>query len=278
MPSFFDENNLTAEQQARYDWAVAEYNRIQEDNQLRLAHTGQSAAHQQIGPKSALFARLLEGKSALSDPPPTSYSYPWYDIIENPGPHHVVIGGGVSVAGIAHWDGGIGTAEHIILNQCSWRIVFKNEGASEFLAFLQNAGEHVHQTELACHLLAPILAKQPEFLVTYGAWGEFTLSLGRIVRRGRRASVMQSRFDLNTLDGGNPVFVRVLVAGADIRAKSDATLLAVQTRLELPVAELTTIDHIMMASESGIQRAADPAGDDLVEYDCDGWILKKMAS
>lgn len=33
--------------------------------------------------KSALFHRLMEGKEALPVPPPRSYSYPWYSLIED---------------------------------------------------------------------------------------------------------------------------------------------------------------------------------------------------
>jgi len=38
------------------------------------------------GPQSALFARLLAGREPLSFPPPTSFSYPWYALIERTGP------------------------------------------------------------------------------------------------------------------------------------------------------------------------------------------------
>ncbi|MGZ3237998.1 MAG: hypothetical protein ACXU8A_11550 [Burkholderiaceae bacterium] len=276
MPSFFDENDLTAEQRARYEWAVAEYTRIQEENRLRLEQAGEKASSHQIGPQSALFARLLEGKAALPYPPPTSYSYPWYDIIEKPGPHHVSIGGGVSVAGIAHWDGGIGTDEHIVLNQCSWSIVHKNDGAIKFQEFLQLAHAHVNDPETAIEIVEQILATKPEYTVTYGQWGHFTLSLGRIVRRGRRASVVNSRFDLATLDGGNPVIVRVLQSGADMRAKSDAALNAAQSKFDLAKHSATAMDRILVASESAIQRSENPEDDDLVEFDCDGWVLEKI--
>lgn len=276
MPSFFDENDLTEEQRARYEWAVAEYARIQEENRLRLEQAGEKAGSHQIGPQSALFARLLEGKTALPYPPPTSYSYPWYDVIEKPGPHHVSIGGGVSVAGIAHWDGGIGSDGHIVLNQCSWVIVRKNDGAIKFQEFLQQVHAHVNDPEKAIGIVQQILAMKPEYVVTFGKWGEFSLSLGRIVRRGRRAAVINSRFDLTTLDGGNPVIVRVLQSGADMRAKSDATLNAVQGKFDLAKHSATTIDRILVASESAIERSENPEDDDLVEFDCDGWVLEKI--
>ncbi|MGZ5817871.1 MAG: hypothetical protein ACXWJD_03905 [Burkholderiaceae bacterium] len=276
MPSFFDENDLTEEQRARYEWAVTEYARIQEENRLRLKQTGETAASHEIGPQSALFARLLEGKTALPYPPPTSYSYPWYDIIEKPGPHHVSIGGGVSVAGIAHWDGGIGSDGHIVLNQCSWSIVHKNDGAIKFQKFLQQAHAHINDPDTAVEILQQILAMKPQYIVTYGQWGQFKLSLGRIVRRGRRASVVNSRFDLTTLDGGNPAIVRVLQSGADMRAKSDAALNAVQNKFDPTNHSATTTDHILLASEYAIPRSDNPEDDDLVEFDCDGWVLEKI--
>lgn len=276
MPSFFDENDLTEEQRARYEWAVAEYTRIQEENRQRLDQVGEKAVAYQIGPQSALFARLLEGKAALPYPPPTSYSYPWYDLIEKPGPHHVSIGGGVSVAGIAHWDGGISTDGHIVLNQCLWNIVHKNEGANQFHAFLQQVHAHASDPQKAIAALQPILRMKPEYVVTYGKWGQFKLSLGRIVRRGRRASVADSRFDLATLDGGNPVIVRVLQSGADMRAKSDAALTAAQSKFDLSKNSPTAMERILVASECNIQRSGNPEDDDLVEFDCDGWVLEKI--
>lgn len=93
MPQFFKMDELTPEQQANFEIITSKYNEIQalnatghssnkimteEDKKnlefMRLIH--------QPGTKSALFARLLEGKKALKFPPPCSYSYPWYEIIE----------------------------------------------------------------------------------------------------------------------------------------------------------------------------------------------------
>lgn len=275
MPSFFDENDLTEEQRARYEWAAAEYARIQEENRLLLEQTGQAPRPHQIGPKSALFSRLLEGKAALPYPPPTSFSYPWYDVIEQPGPHHVTIGGGVSVAGVAHWEDGIGSDGHIVLNQCAWTILRKNEAAEQFHAFLQQMHMHAGDQMKAVEMIQPILAMKPEYIVTYGQWGEFRLSLGRIVRRGRRAAAVNCGFDLATLEGGNPVIVRVLQSGIDMRAKSDAALNAVQNKVDHANHAASAVDHILLASESAIQRSTNPEDDDLVEFDCDGWVLQK---
>lgn len=87
MPRFFDEDHLTPEQQARWGWAVARYNAVMD--QLRasgIRHIQSQPGHG----KSALFARLLEGREPLPHPPPLSYSYPWYEVIEGPGPWRIL--------------------------------------------------------------------------------------------------------------------------------------------------------------------------------------------
>jgi hypothetical protein len=153
-----------------------------------------------------------------------------------------------------------------------------NEGAARFHDFLQQMHMHASGHEQAIAILQPILAMKPEYVVTYGQWGEFSLSLGRIVRRARRASAMNSRFDLATLDGGNPVIVRVLQSGADMRAKSDAALSAVQSKFNPSNHAAAAVDHILLAAESAIQRSDNPEDDDLVEFDCDGWVLQKKGA
>ncbi|MBI1890852.1 MAG: hypothetical protein HYS18_09415 [Burkholderiales bacterium] len=268
MPIFFDENELTPEQRSRYSWAVAEYTRIQKENHERIVGMGKVPKAHAPSPQSALFARLLEGKAPLPYPPPTTYSYPWYDIIEKPGKYHV------SVSGVHVEDG----HESIELNQCTWPILRKSGGASDFLAFLRQAANRLSVSPDALALLEKALANQPEFIVTYGHWGEFRLSMGRIIRQGRRVMVEGSRFDLQTLEGGNPVIVRVLRTGAEIRAKADATLADVRNRVQEAGDELPPIDHITLASESSIPRSDSPEGDDIVEYDCDGWILERLTN
>jgi hypothetical protein len=276
MPIFFNDNELTPEQRARYNWAVVEYARIQDENKQRRAQAGLLAVVHEIGPQSALFARLLDGKAPLLYPPPTSFAYPWYDIVETPGRYHVTIGGKMSFSGIGNLDDIAVFEEHIILNQCPWGILRKNEAAATCFAFLQRDGNPLTATPTEIAAVRGALDAQPEFIVGYGRWGEFRLMLGRIIRRGRRDVIIHSSFDLHTLDGGNPLIVKILQAGVDIRAKSDATLANVRERLVRSQASLSALEHITMATESNIRRATVPEGDDLVEYDCDGWILERI--
>ncbi len=81
MPTFFDPSQLSPEQSARWPQAAEAYEVVMQS----LDGSGQRTAVPQPGhPKSALFARLLNGKKPLRYPPPTSYSYPWYAALEAP--------------------------------------------------------------------------------------------------------------------------------------------------------------------------------------------------
>lgn len=105
MTKFFDKNKLNKEQQNRWDWAVLKYREIRENNTLNsfeeLNETERLQLIQELNEakefngaltidvldeKSALFARLLEGKNPFIYPPPCAYSYPWYEVIEDNGP------------------------------------------------------------------------------------------------------------------------------------------------------------------------------------------------
>lgn len=265
MPIFFDESRLTEEQRARYAWAVVEYARIQHENR-QLAESGSEGYRMQheISPQSALFARLLDGKQALPYPPPTSFSYPWYDIVETPGQYHVAIGIGPK-----------SNEQCILLNQCPWEVLHKDTAASAFLAFLQKVACRESLSGADITAVHAALAMKPQFIVTYGKWGEFRLSLGRIIRRGRRAAVEKSGFSIDTFEGGNPVIVKVLLPGTELRAKSEATMADARQRLNQDDPGHPHLARITLETESAVRRAGSPEGDDLVEYDCDGWILER---
>lgn len=61
----------------RVTMAVSEWVRLRDRPDYSAALTPAEVQH------SALLQRLLMGKPALAEPPPRSYSYPWYDLIEN---------------------------------------------------------------------------------------------------------------------------------------------------------------------------------------------------
>lgn len=115
MPNFFDLTNLPEEKASRWNEAVLTYERIREkniDRELAAMTTAQkeslfetfpkktftarealALSHATQGgegnPKSALFARLLNGAKPLILPPPLYFGYPWYDIFDNKEVHEI---------------------------------------------------------------------------------------------------------------------------------------------------------------------------------------------
>lgn len=153
MPTFFNEAELTPEQKARWDYAITEYKRVQDANaernfanltdadrasyleqgaktdlEIRAAVKemaglmGNSPGHS----KSALFARLLNGKEALPFPPPRAHSYPWYSVIEEPGWHRARLDGSAARDGEA-------ANSCLGINQSRWEIKSLNQSAQRLL-------------------------------------------------------------------------------------------------------------------------------------------------
>lgn len=114
MPTFFNKDTLTPEQAARYESACKDYEVIQNNNakvqfeslnkaqlqklrlQLKAKDDKEVQEHfltmiklHHPDTKSALFFRLLNNQKPLLYPPPCSYSYPWYNIIEDDKPQEI---------------------------------------------------------------------------------------------------------------------------------------------------------------------------------------------
>lgn len=72
--------------------------------------------------KSALFQRLLSGKAPLAYRPPTSYSYPWYEVIEGTqSKHRVMIDSALSLGSMLN--PGAGAGENCIsINGAFWLV------------------------------------------------------------------------------------------------------------------------------------------------------------
>lgn len=169
MPTFFNPRQLTEVQQTNWAAAIAEYARVQQTNPshwLAQATKGpewllMSDGSLMQAAKSALFARLLEGKPALIHPPPTSYSYPWYAVIEEPGPHQVCVNGST--------DG-----RTVGLNQCAWAIRHMNDAAKELWAL--NTAKHTACWSLEwLSKVKAAYAKGPQLMVQFEPWSNYRL-------------------------------------------------------------------------------------------------------
>lgn len=222
MPVYFEKNSLDVAQRRRWDWAVAEYQRVQEANVDRELLTMTASEQSRLlasfrdrqpddsktlrdylllmgglmaggagNPKSALFARLLDGKPALPLPPPTSYSYPWYSVVEQAGPHQVCITGVPTVGGIVRGTGGAKGVFTLGINQCAWAVLWYNEAAQRLRELQEElaatATPEAPGSHYCCYSWSATMLKdvveayqaRPEFIVRHSLWPEFRLHLGR---------------------------------------------------------------------------------------------------
>ena len=159
---YFDPDKLTDEQRARWDWAIAEYNKILNGNVerqisrmsaqdkenllhsfpmfrvsgesldedarkvLRLFHGLSGGA--EGDPRSALFARLLTGKQPLSWPPPSTFHHPWYEVIEGNGPFEVMLSDAHTQAPSPE-HGELAPLYSLCIDHCPWLVDSTNDAA-----------------------------------------------------------------------------------------------------------------------------------------------------
>ncbi|MHB8226743.1 hypothetical protein, partial [Acidithiobacillus sp.] len=167
MPTFFqNKDSLPPELLARWDCAVAEYDRVLREV-CGESETKGLFFYNATREKSALFWRLLNGKEPLPMPPPTNYSYPWYEIIEESGPHRVGDIGfraygkplGAQLAELRGTD----IENFLFIEQCGWSVLSRNAAAQTMLETLQS-GEFTLDDQNR------LIAAGPEWIVQYREW------------------------------------------------------------------------------------------------------------
>lgn len=334
MPRFFDKNNLTPEQASRWDSATAEYQRVQNENisrQIAQMSLEQKKALMEDAPgrhnpqrdldtnvrkamgfvcglmggkagdcKSALFARLLDGKAALPVPPPTSYSYPWYAVVEEAGPFHVMQGGAQSMGSVMRGTRGAEGVFAIAINQCSWAVVSMNAAAKRLFDIQERLEKtakpekegsihHVYEwTEDLCQGVLAAYADNPEIIVRHGEWPDYKLFLGRMESFGQRrymeraitpASLVTtgSVFDAHCLNL-NLVIGEVTSHGQHPRDRLEQSKekVASPTNSAYPgLDRLMAEQQITNLERDVAEFEADPDGQDFVQTSYDDWFLVK---
>ncbi|MDA8154525.1 MAG: hypothetical protein M0003_17730 [Acidithiobacillus sp.] len=207
MPTFFqNKDSLPPELLARWDRAVTEYDRVLREV-CGDSETKGLFFYNATREKSALFWRLLNGKEPLSMPPPTSFSYPWYEIIEKPGPHMVGDIGfraygkplGQHLAAIRGTD----VEDHLFINQCDWTVISHNAVAQEML-------EALHGGNFTLEDQNRLMAAGPEWIVQYREWPAYRL----FVQRYRRQTLPRFLEDtLRLVDKGSWSWTNTVVIG-----------------------------------------------------------------
>lgn len=317
MPMFFDPNNLSPEQQARWGAAEREYQRIQVENlrrelermtpelralrAARLKHLLPALDDVPVDvlmenlpdklphlpAKSALFARLLDGKAALPFPPPTSYSYPWYEVIEGQGPFKVL----VDVGDSAHW-GGRAT---LGINQCPWLLVSASAAAQRLLGLdkrLRQTAEPEDARGLSFRydwtgVLPEVHAayqEAPEFEVQFGDWPACRLEIGRNKSSCRRdyAERAVAGRGVEALHTTGTVLAtynlqRNAVIGETLsKAKHPEERLREQkAKVDLPLNEVFVAQLEARLAEDVRDYELNPTANDFVELHFDDWLLVK---
>jgi hypothetical protein len=262
MTNRIDPSALPPEQRERYEWALAEYARIQERNSLAGPNTlapGLSPLLKHYpSPKSALFARLLSGKPPLPYPPPTSYSYPWYALIDDGYSDNVSLDGFSTDLG----------KPGVIINQSFWSIVRNNQAAQKLMHLAPSVNPHKRPvlSHEETRLVANALAQAPEWVVQSGRNPEFRLSMARVMRRGRRDLMLNGLLQ-SDFSGGNPNVIKTI----EPLQKTSRPSLDVTTR---PQSREDLLDRI-----TDLQLSVDTIGGHQYEWvlvECDGWCLDEV--
>lgn len=215
MPVFFNEQTLDNIEYSHYKACVAEYIRIQyenaeqEKNVLRklgkltsrvAIEIDNKANYYKPSNKSALFWRLLQGKPALSKIPPTSFSYPWYQLYEEDGPFEAAVNWNQTEEHILNLPFLPLKKDKILINHALWHIISYNEAGSKTLEL----NTHKNQEEIK-----EILDLKPEIVVTFDNEQKFRLFLGRKIIYGRRITIFSKGISLEN-GGGNPTILEVI--------------------------------------------------------------------
>jgi hypothetical protein len=243
--------------------------------QSNIARYGESAEWLEPAghPKSALFARLLEGKEALLYPPPRFGSYPWYQVIETPGPHAVnletrsIIQSGMHQARVKDSLNGV-----MLIEDSLWRICDQNEAASKLISILKSItdGQNFNTLNLnseSYKRLLNCLKESPEWIVRFGEWPEHRLYMGRTIMTSSKWYAFKKEIDLNQLGGGHPKILKTHVANPNF---SDPTkyINFGQSKIANYFSWLENILNSfrkMMLFDS-----------DWIEYECDAWVVERV--
>lgn len=288
MSIYFDPERLTPEQQSRWDWALAEYERIQDVNRERFIQS------MSIDRRDEYLTAARRQRPGFNDDlraylPPTSYSYPWYDIIEKPGPHSVTVE--TIVDGLSDNDG-----RQIDINQCAWRIAFSNDAGERLLVLQKRLAAGKEWTQEIFEALLECYRDRPVFNVCNGPWPEYQLRLGRVDTISQRLYV-ESEMEIpgddlaRTSDWRNDVFQaeRILFnpeIGETVTRSEHPRVKHEMERSRLENASgkvaypgLARMLHNLEAAELDAEIAlfeARPDARDMVRVHYDGWVLERL--
>ncbi len=152
MPHFFNRENLTEVEKINWDKAIEAYKNVMEYNAQKSLDKMTEKDKQKVASdfhiennneeilkklrsfhafmgnppgdeKSALFARLLKGGKILKNPPPLSYSYPDYDIVESDQKRELSEYEENNLKSLILNKNEFTNFKHILIGQSAWKVV-----------------------------------------------------------------------------------------------------------------------------------------------------------
>lgn len=217
--------NLSPEQNSRWDYAVAEYQRLTDEivekkraflsKEFRdeLINDGLIRLLSGVNPpgdkKSALFKRLLNGKAALPFIPPKRHGYPWYAPFDRPDETHEVIEAFSfeqtyeETEVLEEWPC---PKKWLFIDQERWSVLWANQPATEIAewgAIDWGDGELLAKDQYTEN-------EEPVFIVKYGDAPNCRLTTGRKTREIRRAALEMSPMSPMDINFSHPIIKKII--------------------------------------------------------------------
>lgn len=145
-----------------------------------------------VSSHSALFLRLLRGKMPLRFLPPCNGNFPWYELIEESGPHeikHIYLDPAVTVQRGRKFNSkgrNPGEIARLVIHSTSFSVTEANEAARDLLSLCEamppQIGYSSNPIEIRrARALMPLVIKvyeqKPEMRIKFDRWPEFRLHL-----------------------------------------------------------------------------------------------------
>lgn len=221
--------------------------------------------------KSALLLRILCGQRPLLRRPPTSYSYPCYELVENDSAVNVHIGGATTLGSMLSGTDGAKGNSSLIVNQCLYALTGMNAPAKAILSLLRDDGHFNGRRFL------DLADQSPVWTLRHGQWPAWELTTGTSpdgsgMRYVVERTVPEKVQDVVYGGWGAPIDPVVVERGVDRIAAAHARKEAAKAAGPA----LTGLDRLLALSED-IAHPGEPEQYDWLRFTRRVWVLRKSS-
>ncbi|WP_176000260.1 hypothetical protein [Burkholderia vietnamiensis] len=221
--------------------------------------------------KSALLLRILSDKQPLRFRPPTSHSYPHYELVEEPEVRNVVLGGPTTLGSMLNGTGGAPGNTSMVVNQCLYALVGMNSVAEEIMTML------LDDESFNGRKFLELADQSPIWTLKHGEWPAWELTTGLSpngagLRYAVDRPVPAKRNEVLFGGWGAPINPIVVVHGEDRIASAKARKAAAM-RAD---SSMTGVERMLALDESDVY-PGHPSQYDLLNYTRRVWVMRKSA-